>query len=233
MNSSELRGFLTGLILGDGHICKGVKKRAFEIKSIHYDFINNIKSEIHSASGFKTKTTFVPEHTSGGCHHKNSWRFDIVAHPYFAKMYHHFYDDNGHRRITREALNWLTPYGLANWYMSDGYVCLVGRTKGKVTSRRVDLCTDRYTYRDIERIQRHLFGRFNILTNIIKRGRFYRLRVQMASYESFFTCILPYLVPSMLYKAYLGYEQKPKWMSDYLWAIQENLKSADPLALTA
>lgn len=33
MNSSELKGYLTGLIVGDGYIDKGVTKRAFEIKN--------------------------------------------------------------------------------------------------------------------------------------------------------------------------------------------------------
>ena len=45
MHSSELRGYLTGLILGDGHIDKGVTKRAFEIKSVHFDFIQKIKND--------------------------------------------------------------------------------------------------------------------------------------------------------------------------------------------
>ena len=33
MNSSELKGYLTGLIVGDGCIGKGVTKRTFEIKN--------------------------------------------------------------------------------------------------------------------------------------------------------------------------------------------------------
>ena len=35
IKSSELRGFFTGLILGDASIDKGVHKRAFNIKSIN------------------------------------------------------------------------------------------------------------------------------------------------------------------------------------------------------
>ena len=38
INSSELRGFFTGLILGDASIDKGVHKRALMIKSINRDF---------------------------------------------------------------------------------------------------------------------------------------------------------------------------------------------------
>jgi len=233
MNSSELRGFLTGLILGDGMIDKGVHKRAFRIKSIHQDFINNIAEEIESCSGFKSKVIYTPEHYSGWCNHQENWEYIILAHPYFTKIYNNFYDDYRHRIITREALDWLTPYGLANWYMSDGYVCLVGRSKGTITDRRVDFCTDRYTYDDIKTIQDALLENYDIKTSLVKRGKFTRLRIKKESYNIFFSLIIPYLVPSMLYKAYLGYECQPAWMSDELWSIQVDLKSANPLQMCA
>ena len=233
MHSSELRGFLTGLILGDGSIDKGVSKRAFEIKSINRDYIDNIAAEIKSCSGFKSKITHCPEHYSGGCNHKESWSFRIMAHPYFAKIYHDFYDDYRRRIITGRALEWLTPYGLANWYMSDGYVCLVGKTKGVIRSRRVDLCTDRYSIDNIHKIQECLLNKFCINTSMIHRDNHCRIRIAYTSYNDFFEMVYPYLVPSMRYKAYLGYSSRPIWMSDYLWSIQEDLESANPLLLVA
>ena len=233
MNSSELRGFLTGLILGDGTIDKGVTKRSFSIKSVNKDFIDMIETTVNSCSGFKSRIRFVPEHYSCGCNHKDSWEFRIVAHPYFNKIYNYFYNDYRHRIISQKALDWLTPSGLANWYMSDGYVCLVGKTKGVIRSRRVDICTDRYSIEDIHKIQRCLLQKFNIHTSVIKRGSFHRIRIAMESYNDFFSIISKYIVPSMLYKLYLGYEYKPIWMSDDLWALQEHLKSANPLPLAA
>lgn len=230
MNSTELRGFLTGLILGDGSIDKGINKRSFRIKSIYKDFIDNIYNEINSCSGFKSKMRYISEHFSCGCYHKDVWEYIIVAHTYFNKIYHYFYDDYRKRIISTQALKWLTPYGLANWYMSDGYVCLVGKTKGIIRDRRVDFCTDRYSIEDIEKIQSYFNSRFNINTSLIKRDKFYRLRIRKDSYETFFMLIYPYLVPSMRYKVYLGYEKQPKWMSDELWAIQEDLKSANRLS---
>lgn len=229
MNSSELRGFLTGLILGDGYIDKGINKRAFCIKSTCKEFIDNIDLEIKSCSGFKSKIKYTPEHISCGCNHKESWEYRIVAHTYFNKIYHYFYDDYRNRIVTTDSLKWLTPYGLANWYMSDGYVCLVGKTKGIIKDRRVDICTDRYSLQDIYKIQNCFTTKFGINTTVIKRDKFYRIRISKSSYETFFMLIYQYLVPSMQYKAYLGYEKQPEWMSDKLWQIQESLKSANPL----
>lgn len=226
MNSSELKGYLTGLILGDGSIDKGVTKRSFNIKNINQDFIEKIYKDLQSCTNFKFKRNFVPEHYSHGCNHKDYWEISIIAHPYFAKKYHHFYDDNRRRTVSKEALNWLTPNGLANWYMSDGYVCLVGKTKGNIYNRRIDFCTDRYPKFIVERMQNALKENFGIITSLSKRGETYRLRIACESYEKFIWTIKPYITFSFQYKLYLGYQCQPLWMSDELWKFQENLRSA-------
>ena len=220
MNSSELRGFLTGLILGDGYIDKGVHKRAFSIKSVYPEFIQYVSECIQNTTNFKWFTRYTPEHFSAGCNHLESWEFIIKAHPYFNKLFHYFYNDNRHRKIYAKTLSWLTPRGLANWYMSDGYVCLVGKSKGFVKDRRVDICTDRYFKEDVELMQASLLGKFNIKTSIIKRNNTYRLRICKESYETFFTYISPYIVPSMRHKMYLGYINKPDTFSDEFWEQQ-------------
>lgn len=226
MNSSELRGFLTGLILGDGYIDKGVHKRSFSIKSINKEFIEYISNCVDKVTNFRWFIRHSPAHFSAGCEHKESWKFVIKAHPYFNKIFHYFYNDNRHRKIYSKTLSWLTPRGLANWYMSDGYVCLVGKTKGTIKDRRVDLCTDRYFKEDVTLIMNILKKKFNIDSSIIKRNNTYRIRIKKSSYEVFFTLISPYVVSSMIYKMYLGYENKPNMFSDEFWEFQQSLISA-------
>lgn len=226
MKSSELKGFLTGLIMGDGTIDKGVTKRAFRIKSINKEFIDTISQEINSCTNFQTYIKNYPEHFSFGCHHKECWEFVIKAHPYFNKIYHKFYNDYRHRIISKYIPKYLTAYGIALWFMSDGYVCLVGKNKGRIYNRRVDFCTDRYTYQDVEKLQKMMLNKFNIKCSINKRGNCYRLRICMSSYETFFNLVYPYVIPSMRYKLYLGYEQQPIWMSNNMWNLQNSIKSA-------
>lgn len=226
LNSSELRGYLTGLIFGDACLQSGVTKRALEIKSIHKDFITQIYDDLKSCTNFDIVICEHPAELRGGVSHKKYWRLTVRAHPYFAKRYHHFYDDMKRRTASREAVSWLTPQGLANWYMSDGYVCLVGKTKGEIRGRRVDIATDRYDIQTIRRMIRALFNKFGIGASLIKRGNRFRIRITSQSYEDFFNLIRPYIVPSMRYKMYLGYEQQPEWMSDSFWAFQTELKSA-------
>lgn len=226
INSSQLRGFVTGLVLGDGTIDKGQNKRAFRIKSINKDFIQQIQYYFNKCTTFKTKIKFISAYDDKyGVHHKSYYELNINAHPYFAKLYHYFYNDYRHRKIYSKTLSWLNPIGIANWYMSDGYVCLVGKTKGFITQRRVDICTDRYYYEDVQLIQQYFLQRWDIQTSIVTRNHTYRLRIQTQSYATFFNIILPYLTPSMLYKCYLGYTSKQNWMSDDFWHLQQQLQN--------
>lgn len=225
-NSSELRGFVTGLILGDGMIDKGVSKRAFEIKSINKDFIDYIQEFFKLTTPLKFYVKEIPEITKNGVHHKKHYFLRISAHPYFNKLYNYFYDDFRHRKVYAKTLDWLNPIGLANWYMSDGYVCLVGKTKNYVYNRRMDICTDRYYKEDIGLIIKKLKEKFDINCSMIKRGDFYRVRIKSDSYEKFINVVKPYIVPSMLYKLYLGYNNKPDNLSDEAWEYQKYLLSA-------
>lgn len=233
MTSSELKGYLTGLIYGDGFIEGGVTKRGFEIKSINYDFITKIYDDLSSCSNFTMQIKEHPASFRSGVNRKKYWSLRISAHPYFAKKYHHFYDDYKHRICSYESMKWLNEIGLANWYMSDGYVCLVGKTSGIIRSRRVDICTDRYSKETVVRLIKMLDKNFGIKSSLIKRKKqdknAYRIRIMMESYEDFFNIIRPHITASMQYKLYLGYEQQPIWMSDMNWQRQVNLKSANTL----
>lgn len=233
MNSSELKGFLTGLMFGDGYIDKGVTKRRFEIKTIYKDFADKIKELLDSCNCFDTFILYTKRYTDkNNVNHKQNWCVNIRSCPYFAKKYHHFYDDYKKRVISKEAIEWLTPMGIAYWYMSDGYICLVGKTKGLIRDRRVDFCTDRYDYNTVVRLQEMFKKRFDIETSLIKRDNFYRIRIKKASYKKFYDIVFPYVndIPSMRFKLYFGYALKPNWMDEEMWAYQNELRSV--IALT-
>ncbi len=231
MNTSELKGYLTGLILGDGYIDSGVSKRAFRIKSTHKDFIDKLATDIESCHTFNIYVKHYKSYTDKyGIKHKEYWELNISAHPYFAKKYHNFYDDYRNRVITKNAINWLTPNGLANWYMSDGYICLVGIKTGFIKSRRIDICTHRYSLDDIIMVCDEIYKKFDIQFRPIKRGSFYRIRLGSKDYDKFINLIKPYVVPSMIYKLYLGYEKQPKWMNEEDWEFQNSISA---IALTS
>lgn len=232
MNSTELRGYLTGLILGDGTINKGVQKRSFEIKSINEDFIMQIYKDITSCSDFDVMVKYVEAYTDKNwVNHKANYTLTIKAHPYFNKKYNYFYDDYRKRRITTESLHWLTLQGLANWYMSDGYICLVGKTKGFIRDRRVDLCTDRYKKEDVVKIQTYLKNKWGWDTSLIKRKTnqkvMYRLRFTKISAQDFLYQIHPYIVPSFHYKLDMAYDYQPTWMTDDYYNLMTEIQKCE------
>lgn len=233
MKSSELKGFLTGLMFGDGYIDKGITKRSFTIKTIHKDFADKIKEYIETCETFKVRIDFHKEYIDkNGVKHKDCWELIISSHPYFAKKYHHFYNDYKRRIISKEAMNWINAIGLAYWYMSEGYICLIGKNKGFITNRRVELCTERFDYNTIIRISHMLQSKYMLYTSVIKHYNSYRIRIKKESYNTFYHLIFPYIneIPSMQYKLYFGYNSKPEWMNDEMWEYQNKLKSA--IALT-
>lgn len=225
-NSNELRGFVTGLILGDGSIDKGVHKRSFEMKSIHKDFVTYVKTILDDITPFNSYIKENNAYIKDGVSHKKYYRLRVTAHPYFNKLYHYFYNDYRHRKIYAKTLNWLTPRGLANWYMSDGYICLVGKKSNNIYNRRIDICTDRYYIEDVKLMIQMLKSKFDLDCGLVTRDRFHRIRIKSNSYEKFINLIKPYIVPSMLYKLYLGYNNKPNNLSDEAWEYQKYLLSA-------
>lgn len=234
MNSSELRGYLTGLIFGDGRIDNGVRKRAFEIKSMNEDFIKQIYKDISSCTNFQCSYRMVEGYTDAkGVSHKKCWIFRINAHPYFAKKYHFFYNDYRQRRIHKTALKWLTLRGLANWYMSDGYICLVGKTKGFIYDRRVDLCTDRYRKPDVKKIRTYLKEQWGWETSLIQRKQnkktIYRIRFKKRSAQDFLYKIHPFITPSFRYKLDMKYDHRPDWMTDEYYNLMKEIHECESL----
>lgn len=227
MNSTKLRGYLTGLILGDGHIDKGVRKRSFRIKSINEDFIKKIEEDLKNSTNFKMQVKSYPSSYQDGVNRKPYWELTVKAHPYFAKKYHYFYDDYRKRRITTESLHWLNEEGLANWYMCDGYITHVGKTKGVIKDRRVDICTDRYTKSDVEKIQKYFMDKWNFKTSLNKRGNRYRIRMSLMDAQYFFLMIEPHITPSFRYKLNLKYDYQPKWMCDEYYHLMNEIEKCE------
>ena len=235
MNSSSLKGYLTGLILGDGYIDSGIRKRSFRIKSINEEFSEKVYEDIKSVNTFKLEKKYHPGYTDKyGTTHKPYWETTTKSHPYFAKIYHWFYDDKRKRIITKEALNALTIEGLANWYMCDGYLTKVGKTKGEIYDRRVELCTDRYSRKDVEKIRKYLLEEWGWDTSLIRRktGKrlFYRVRFKLSSAQDFLYKISPCVPGSFLYKLDMAYTNKPDWMNEEYFALMKKIQQRESLS---
>ena len=221
INSTELKSFYAGLIISDGYIAKGVSNRAFILRTINKDFAEYIESFTQAHTNFTTRIKYLPAKIDNNLvHHKEHWEFSTKAHPYFAKLYHIFYDDYRKKYIHPDMLSWLDLRGLANWYMADGYCTNVGKTKGKIVNCRVEFCNDCFTYDDNLLFCKYMSG-LGYKTNPIKRGNVYRASMSLYDAQRFFVEINQYIVPSMKYKLYMNI-QRP-WMTDEYLLLKSDI----------
>ena len=208
ITATELRSFYAGLILSDGTVDKGVSKRAYTQKTINKDFADYIKNFTDTYTNYKSTIRYFPARIDKNkVNHKEHWGFIVKAHPYFAKLYHLFYDDYRTKYLNPKVLKWIDHRGLANWYMSDGYVTNVGKTKGKIVDCRVEFCNDCFTLEENE-IFCEMMRRLGYTTRVVKRGKFYRSRVSLYDAQKMFVDIYPFVVPSMRYKLFMNIDRK-------------------------
>lgn len=228
MNSTQLESYLTGLILGDGYIDKGVTSRAFYLKTINKEWAERVYLDLERTTNFKVFFTEKSEYVgTDGVNHRACFIVNTKAHPYFNKKYHWFYNDYKQRVIYSEVLDRLDWSGWANWFMSDGYIVRVGLESGKIKDRRVQLCTDRYSYGDVLKVSSKL-NSMGIDTKIVTRkAGVFRVGLHLETAQIFLENIFPYLVPSMYYKVNLCYDYKPRWMSDSYYKIMTSIQSAE------
>lgn len=205
LNTSEVKSFMWGNLLGDGNLHNG----AFITGQINKDLIYFKKKIFERYFGFsKTKITFVPSYIKEGVHRKDTWRIYVSPNKYFKKMESEMYKPK--KSATQEMLDSLCPLGLAIWYADDGSTIHVGYNEatGSSSRRRVQICTDTFSFDEVVMIQNY-FNKLYGPTSLVKRdkGR-HRVQINTIDAQKFLCDISPYFIeyfPSLLYKLDMGY----------------------------
>lgn len=203
--NKEHRGILIGMILGDG--CLNVRRdKRFpnswhsELMMVHnykqYDYIKYKAELIHSIFGGK-----MPKITRFDNNGYDGVRVCKSA-SYFRILYKWIYKDKK-KTITRKILDWLTPHGLAIWWMDDGSLSMKKRN-GKIHAREGHI----NTYITLEQNQiicEWLYDKFDVIAKSVKNKNLYRLRINTTNLKKFIPIIEPYIIPSMQYKIDMQY----------------------------
>jgi hypothetical protein len=130
-------------------------------------------------------------------------RLETRNHPRLRTIYKWFYKD-GKKVVSRRTLDYLTPLGIAIWYMDDGSLSFK-RREGKVHGREVHL----NTYCSLEEakvIQSYFQEVCGVSWTIVPNKGWFRLRMGTAEAKRLFNIIEPYMVPRMRYKIDLKYQ---------------------------
>jgi hypothetical protein len=104
-------------------------------------------------------------------------------------LYLKFYDCK--LKIVPLDLSLLTPIAIAHWVMQDG---------SRGTSKGLYLCTDSFTYDEVQRLSQYLKNKFDIKSSIHKSGGNYRIYILAKSVETVKILILPYMHKTRTYK---------------------------------
>lgn len=153
--TNELKQFILGSILGDGHICK--------LNSRNYNSYLSFAHSIKQKEYFELKQNILSKYKIGNQFQINNIidpRFKDIyteirtkskTHPLFTKYRNLFYKD-GIKYINKEIIKDLDPFGLAIWFMDDGYK--YGKSYG--------FSTQNFTIEDIEFLVELLKSKFNL-----------------------------------------------------------------------
>lgn len=120
--------------------------------------------------------------------------FSTINHASFRFYAHQFYGKNGDKKIPKLIHRWLTPMGLAYWYMDEGSISYHGELKS------VFLRTHSCLYSEVSRLAQTLGIVFGLQALVCKRQERYQVFILDESVGRFFEWIRPYVFKSMRYK---------------------------------
>lgn len=221
LTSSQLDGMFIGIVLGDGCIRKNGD---FNFTNTNKDFVDMVENIINQNTNFKTVRQCFKGKYRQGYQENDIYTVDIYSEKaYFKKLRKYLYNDKGKRELSDKTLNKLNLHSLAIWYMSDGSLSLMGRTKGKVYKRIPSLATHAFSKEDNEKMARWFDESLDIKATINKQGKYYYVRFPVVEAQKFFCLIFPYIIPSFYYKIDLAYPENDKRIIQSYSQIYDNI----------
>lgn len=191
-----------GSILGDGYLCPNRHPEDThltlnsELRITHgkkQDLYVKYKKQLLEKEGIRCHLSLLKPkkpHCINGIEVKENGTFILKTQ---RNVSFNFYRDLFYRPNKKlcRYLYKLNPLGLAIWYMDDGY---------KTTSGFV-FCTDGFTFKEVEFLQKIMKHNFNLDTTIRKtRLNKPNLYVRACSKMHFIELVSPYICESMKYK---------------------------------
>lgn len=189
--SNETKEIIFGSLLGDAKLelpPRGLNARFGFTQSLDKKdyFLSLLNSLSEICSGKYRESSYLDKRTGKTYTNLNFWSKSL---PVLNEFYSNFYV--GKVKIVPIDLSFLTPLALAHWIMQDG---------SRGSSKGLYLCTDSFTFADVQRLSLYLSNRFDIKCSIHKSGGKYRIYILAKSVETVKIQILPFLHKTMTYK---------------------------------
>ncbi len=198
--SEELKGIITGWLLGDGWLekVKGLRSHsrlAFTISKKNIEYIHHIRFLIKNIS---TNSNLVPWPRND----PTQYWFGTKCIKYFTEIEKLWYynDDTTNSRIKRLPSNidkYFTPQCIAYWLMDDGYY--------DTNKSTIHFCTESFSPSEVNKLIDLFDQKYNIKAVLSRRKNQnniinYRIRLNRSETNKLINLIKKYIIPSMLYK---------------------------------
>src|SRR3989338_1378260 len=179
LTSRQLKSVI-GSLLGDGYLMKTTNGYSFRIN-------HSLSQKLYVDWKYHILEEFVrtPPRRCGRCYY-----FRTISHPAFKEIRRYFFRGRK-RRLSRKFLaKHLTPLVLAIWIMDDG----------AKDGNQLRINSQGFDRKDNNILQHILRAKLGIATTLNRDKDRYRIRVKSESMKLLKKIVLPFLLPSMLYK---------------------------------
>lgn len=191
-HNEDVISVLVGSLLGDGHAERlqsgGVRFR-FRQQAKHKEYIFWLY-DFFNTRGYCTNNLPVLYEQKYGDKIYSAYRFGTYGYSSWMWLYKLFYTNSKIKRVPKNIVDLLTPLALAIWIMDDGTLKQPG----------VRIATNCFTKQEVELLALVLETKFNLRCTLQKNNKKYQLYIKQESIPLLKKLILPYMVPSMLYK---------------------------------
>jgi len=190
--SQEQKGILVGLLLGDACLETQNKGQTYRLKieqsRSHQAYVEHL---YRLFAEWVLTPPRMRQVVSAGRQSENL-AFQTVSHSAFRFYAHQFYDGR-RKRVPKLIHRWLTPQGLAYWFMDDGSI------KSK-QSKAVIFNTQGFNRSDVERLVEVLQQLFSLQASVRNQKDGYQIYISGNSYERFAQLVSTYIIEEMQYK---------------------------------
>lgn len=207
-------GIISGMILGDGHLCKFQRRLVLSHTSTQLNYLR-FKLALGEQLGYNVR-----------CFRETKKRTTIGIFSYCSGYINGFDIGTFYLLNLPELLNELNSLGLLIWWLDDGCLSIHTKLNRPSTSRFGYLNTQGYSLEENQLISHVLFSKFEIETNIhidTKSGfgkkdhyRIYINASNMRKMIDLFREFIPWIPKNMLYKLNMKYVENRVKESKYL-----------------
>ena len=191
--TQQQRETVVGVLLGDACLESQNKGQTYRLKieqsADHETYVRHLRSVfglwVLSGPRRRTKTARTGTPTV-------SWAFSTVSHGALRFYAQQFYS-LGQKHVPRLIHRWLTPRGLAYWFMDDG-------SMKSSQSKAVIFNTQGFERPDVERLIGVLSSQFQLAAKLRRQRDGFQIFVSGTSYERFRELVDPFVIADMRYK---------------------------------